>query len=99
MVHTERIIFMEPAVEGNLNRSYFGDYLRAARKELSLSAHTLTEMVGAYGKVNHGARFPTGKPEETFPAANSTTAFARRSTSAADSDPCPHTKISFARLM
>ena len=52
--HTERILFMEPAVEGNLNRSYFGDYLRAARKELSLSAHTLTEMVGAYGKVNHG---------------------------------------------
>lgn len=54
VVHTERIIFMEPAVEGNLNRSYFGDYLRAARKELSLSAHILTEMVGAYGKVNHG---------------------------------------------
>lgn len=52
--HTERIIFMEPAVEGNLNRSFFGDYLRSARKELNMTAHTLTEMVGAYGKVNHG---------------------------------------------
>ena len=52
--HSERIIFMEPAVEGNLNRSYFGDYLHRARKELSLSTNTLTEMIGAYGKVNHG---------------------------------------------
>lgn len=52
--HTERIIFMEPAVEGNLNRSYFGDFLKKARKEVSLTAHTLTEMIGAYGKVNHG---------------------------------------------
>lgn len=52
--HSERIIFMEPAIEGNLNRSYFGDYLHRARKELSLSTNTLTEMIGAYGKVNHG---------------------------------------------
>lgn len=52
--HSERIIFMEPAVEGNLNRSYFGDFLRKTRKELSITAHDLTEMVGAYGKVNHG---------------------------------------------
>ena len=52
--HSERIIFMEPAVEGNLNRSYFGDYLHRARKELSLSTNALTEMIGAYGKVNHG---------------------------------------------
>ena len=52
--HTERIIFMEPAVEGNLNRSFFGDYLRNARKELSITTNTLTEMIGAYGKINHG---------------------------------------------
>jgi len=52
--HTERIIFMEPAVEGNLNRSYFGDFLRNARKEVKLSTNALTEMIGAYGKVNHG---------------------------------------------
>lgn len=52
--HSERIIFMEAAVEGNLNRSYFAEYLHRARKELSLSTNTLTEMIGAYGKVNHG---------------------------------------------
>lgn len=52
--HSERIIFMEPAVEGNLNRSYFGDFLRKARENISLSGHALTEMIGAYGKVNHG---------------------------------------------
>lgn len=52
--HSERIIFMEPAVEGNLNRSYFGDYLRRVRMELGLTTHALTEMIGAYGKVNHG---------------------------------------------
>lgn len=52
--HTERIIFMEPAVEGNLNRSFFGSYLRNARKEVGLTTNKLTEMVGAYGKVNHG---------------------------------------------
>jgi site-specific DNA-methyltransferase (adenine-specific) len=52
--HTERIIFLEPAVEGNLNRSFFGDFLRNARKELSITTNALTEMVGAYGKVNHG---------------------------------------------
>ncbi len=52
--HTERIIFMEPAIHGNLNRSYFGDYLKKARKELDMSTYVLTELVGAYGKVNHG---------------------------------------------
>ena len=52
--HSERIIFMEPAVEGNLNRSYFGYYLREARTELGITTHDLTEMIGAYGKVNHG---------------------------------------------
>lgn len=52
--YAERIIFMEPAVEGNLNRSYFGDYLRKTRNALSLTSHELTEMIGAYGKVNHG---------------------------------------------
>lgn len=52
--HSERIIFMEPAIEGNLNRSYFGDFLKKARKEIGMSTNLLTELVGAYGKVNHG---------------------------------------------
>ena len=52
--HSERIIFAEPAVKGNLHRSPFGEFLREVRKRSGLSMHQLTEMIGAYGKVNHG---------------------------------------------
>lgn len=52
--HSERIIFAEPAVEGNLHRSPFAHFLREMRKQSGLSQHELTAMVGAYGKVNHG---------------------------------------------
>lgn len=52
--HSERIIFAEPAIEGNLHRTYFGDLLKNKRKEAGLSGHKLTEIVGAYGTVNHG---------------------------------------------
>ena len=52
--HTERIIFAEPACEGNLHRSPFAQFLRETRKKSGLSAHELTEVIGAYGRVNHG---------------------------------------------
>lgn len=52
--HSERIIFVEPALDGNLHRSPFANLLREARQKSELSGHKLTEMVGAYGKVNHG---------------------------------------------
>lgn len=52
--HSERIIFAEPAVEGNLHRSPFAEFLREARKKSGLSMHQLTAIVGAHGKVNHG---------------------------------------------
>ena len=52
--HSERIIFAEPAKEGNLFRSYFGDLLNNSRKKTGLTMHELTEKVGAYGKINHG---------------------------------------------
>lgn len=52
--HSERIIFFEPATEGNLNRSYFGHVLREARNKCNMSTYDLTEIIGAYGKVNHG---------------------------------------------
>jgi site-specific DNA-methyltransferase (adenine-specific) len=52
--HSERILFMEPAVEGNLKRSWFGHFLKEKRYICGLSGHELTELVGAYGKVNHG---------------------------------------------
>jgi adenine-specific DNA-methyltransferase len=52
--HSERILFAEPAVVGNLGRSPFAQFLRETRLRSGLSAHALTAMIGAYGEVNHG---------------------------------------------
>jgi adenine-specific DNA-methyltransferase len=52
--HSERILFCEPAVEGNLHRSAFAQFLRDARTQAGLSMHELTATIGAHGKVNHG---------------------------------------------
>ena len=52
--HSERILFAEPAIEGNLHRSPFGQFLRQARQEAGLTMHQLTARIGAHGKVNHG---------------------------------------------
>ena len=66
--HTERIIFMEPAVAGNLNRSYFGDFLRKARLQLNMSTYTLTELTGAYGTVNHGGAVSNWEAGRNIPS-------------------------------
>jgi len=52
--HSERVLFAEPAVVGNLFRSSLGDFLRRTRQQAGLSGHQLTAMIGAHGKVNHG---------------------------------------------
>ena len=52
--HSERVVFAEPATDGNLFRSYFGTYLKAMRGQAGLSMHQLTAQAGAHGKVNHG---------------------------------------------
>jgi site-specific DNA-methyltransferase (adenine-specific) len=52
--HSERILFAEPAVEGNLHRSAFAEFLRGARVKAGLTQHELTRRIGAYGRVNHG---------------------------------------------
>ncbi len=52
--HSERILFAEPACEGNLHRSPFANFLREARERAGISQHVLTGIIGAYGKVNHG---------------------------------------------
>ncbi|MGK5094917.1 site-specific DNA-methyltransferase [Deltaproteobacteria bacterium TL4] len=52
--HSERILFAEPAVEGNIFRSPFAELLRDCRKKAGLSMHELTAIIGAHGKVNHG---------------------------------------------
>lgn len=52
--HSERILFAEPAIEGNLFRSPFAEMLRKCRKAAGLSTYDLTAIIGAHGKVNHG---------------------------------------------
>ena len=52
--HSERILFAEPAVDGNLFRSPFAELLRDCRRQAGLSMHELTAVIGAHGKVNHG---------------------------------------------
>ena len=52
--HSERIIFAEPAFEGNLFRIWFANFLKEQRLKCELSMKDLTEITGDYGNVNHG---------------------------------------------
>ncbi len=66
--HTERIIFAEPAHNGNLFRSYFGNLLREMRKQTGLTAHSLTALVGAYGRINHGGAISNWEAGRNIPS-------------------------------
>ena len=66
--HSERIIVAEPAMEGNLHRSAFAEVLKQARKRSELSGHQLTELVGAYGKVNHGGAVSNWETGRNIPS-------------------------------
>ncbi|MDY5162772.1 DNA-methyltransferase [Leuconostoc citreum] len=65
---SERIIFMEPKFEGNLFGSYFGIELKKWRKQLKLSGNKLTELVGEYGKVNHGGAVSNWEAGRNIPS-------------------------------
>lgn len=66
--HTERIIFAEPGHDGNLHRSYFGNLLRELRKKAGISGHELTELAGAYGRVNHGGAVSNWEAGRNIPS-------------------------------
>jgi site-specific DNA-methyltransferase (adenine-specific) len=66
--HSERILFAEPALDGNLKRSWFGQFLRQKRIESGLSGHTLTELTGSYGKVNHGGAVSNWETGRNIPS-------------------------------
>ena len=66
--HSERIIVAEPAMDGNLHRSAFAELLKQARKQSGLSGHQLTELVGAYGKVNHGGAVSNWETGRNIPS-------------------------------
>ena len=66
--HSERIIFAEPALDGNLHRSPFAHFLRETRKQADLTAHQLTEMTGSYGRVNHGGAVSNWETGRNIPS-------------------------------
>lgn len=66
--HSERILFAEPAVNGNLKRSWFGHFLRSQREHCGMSGHRLTEITGAYGKVNHGGAVSNWEAGRNIPS-------------------------------
>ena len=66
--HTERIIFAEPAFRGNLHRSYFGNLLRELRVKAELSGHQLTEIIGAFGRINHGGAVSNWEAGRNIPS-------------------------------
>lgn len=66
--HSERIIFAEPAIEGNLHRSPFGHFLKEVRKQCGLSTYDLAEIIGAYGKVNHGGSVSNWEAGRNIPS-------------------------------
>ncbi|HEY4613177.1 MAG TPA: DNA methyltransferase [Bacteroidota bacterium] len=67
--HTERIIFAEPAYEGNVFRSYFGKLIREKRNQSGLSMHQVTQITGDYGKVNHGGAVSNWEAGRNVPSA------------------------------
>lgn len=66
--HSERIIFAEPATDGNLHRSSFAQMLREKRLKANLTGHQLTEMTGAYGNVNHGGAISNWETGRNIPS-------------------------------
>lgn len=66
--HSERIIFMENAVDGNLFKSYFGSQLTVWRKSVKMSTIKLAEITGAYGKVNHGGAVANWEAGRNIPS-------------------------------
>ena len=65
---SERIIFFEPAAEGNLKRSSFGNMLKEARSKCGMSMHELTAIIGAHGKVNHGGAVSNWESGRNIPS-------------------------------
>jgi len=66
--HSERIIFCTPAVEGNLKRSPLGHFLKQCRLKCEMTANELTELAGAYGKVNNGGAVSNWETGRNIPS-------------------------------
>ena len=67
--HSERIIFAEPSYPGNLFNSYFGGLLTQWRRQAGMSMKDLAEIIGAYGRVNHGGSIANWEAGRNIPSA------------------------------
>ncbi len=66
--HSERLLFAEPAIEGNLHRSPFAKFLKDVRKQAGLTSYDLAEATGSYGKVNHGGAVSNWETGRNIPS-------------------------------
>lgn len=69
--HSERILVFEHGTYGSLEayrRSPFGAYLREVRLRAGLTMVQLTEMIGAYGKVNRGGAVANWEAGRNIPS-------------------------------
>jgi site-specific DNA-methyltransferase (adenine-specific) len=66
--HSERILFLESSSKTNLKKSTFGQFLREKRDLCGMSGHELTEITGAYGKVNHGGAVSNWETGRNIPS-------------------------------
>lgn len=66
--HSERIIFAEPAIDGNMFKSYFGNLIRECRTQSGFTMKELAEIIRAYGKVNHGGAISNWEAGRNVPS-------------------------------
>ncbi|MCD8286351.1 MAG: site-specific DNA-methyltransferase [Clostridia bacterium] len=66
--YSERILFMEYALEGNPESSCFGTQLALWRKEAGMSTRQLAAAAGAYGLENHGGAISNWEAGRSIPS-------------------------------
>jgi len=69
--HSERILVFEQGAYGTheaYRRSLMGQYLQEMRFKAGLSGHKLTDLIGAYGKVNHGGAVANWEAGRNIPS-------------------------------
>ncbi len=69
--HSERILMFEQGTYGTLEayrRSPMGEYLLTCRKAAGMSMITLTELIGAYGKINRGGAVANWEAGRNIPS-------------------------------
>ncbi len=88
--HSERVLFAEPAVEGNLFRSTLAAILSNARRQAGMSMHELTAIIGAHGKVNHGGAVSNWEAGRNTPSKDQYEKMRTALLATGKVDPLPH---------